>query len=498
MEYINRGVITDGKVSIDEAAYLTLPRRPPIRIFDLVQRRVAHAPFDEAVWDATMAPRVSVALHPFQREAVFRMVTERRVLNASSMGLGKTVQSIVAAGIVRESPEQPELVLCPGYLCDNWAREVARFAPGVTSRIFKGGKDDLRALLYDPGIKIVSYETAAILFAKLTRVARGRMYFRTVICDESHMLKNHRSKRFEMLHAVIRAADNVFLLSGTPAPNRCEELFAQFSLLEDMGPHEAFAVRYCGATPENGMRTDGASHTRELAFLSSLLMIRLRREDHVAHLLPPFTRARVDLPPPGNAEFFARGRARMRALARSGDSLEAQALASAMFLETARAKVPAVLAYLAGNLTDEKTIVWVVHHDMHAAIASALASTLGAAAVVGITGATTKRDAALQRFLTDDAARVAVLTVGSCATGYNLAPVRRMVFAELCWTPATLSQCEARVLRLTPGAAREAVTFVYLVSDGTLDEFVFNKLVKKNATAVEVVDRNRDYGDFAF
>ncbi|MGW0810290.1 SNF2-related protein [Nonomuraea sp. NPDC002799] len=52
-------------------------------------------------------------------------------------GLGKTLQTI---GCVAGRAEKgPQLVVCPTSLVGNWAHEIARFAPGLRTTIWRGG-----------------------------------------------------------------------------------------------------------------------------------------------------------------------------------------------------------------------------------------------------------------------------------------------------------------------------------------------------------------------
>ena len=57
--------------------------------------------------------------------------------------------------------------------------------------------------------------------------------FQTVICDESHYLKNLQAVRTTMVCPLIEKARHAILLSGTPCLNRPVELYAQVSALSD-------------------------------------------------------------------------------------------------------------------------------------------------------------------------------------------------------------------------------------------------------------------------
>lgn len=128
--------------------------------------------------------------------------------------------------------------------------------------------------------------------------------FKCVIVDESHYLKNPKSKRTQGLMPILHAARRVLLLSGTPALARPEELYPQIDAVRpgEFGSFSAFAQRYCNAHRTRfGWDTRGASNLPELHDRLSgggVLIRRLKRD--VLDQLPPKRRTRVQLPPLGD------------------------------------------------------------------------------------------------------------------------------------------------------------------------------------------------------
>jgi SWI/SNF-related matrix-associated actin-dependent regulator 1 of chromatin subfamily A len=458
------------------------------------------------------AGRIGASLFAFQREAVYKMVRARRALNAASMGLGKTIQALAALLCLRVPNGKPDLVICPGGLRANWVSEVEAWCGDVgleVQVIDKGGakhrEASLRALLFGPGLRIVSYDTAATLFKALRPGARGRPYFNTVICDESHNLKEVKSKRFEMLCGAVRGARNVFLLSGTPAPNRPNELYTQYSLLrpEVFRIRSAFTKRYCAGHFDYFKRYDdrGASCIEELAFVTSMLVIRMRREDHL-EALPAVTRRKVCITPTARpARFLKLMRDFRGLLGKSEEDPSAQrrlvALASNMFRETALVKAPPVANfvtdYVASNPGANKTVFFCVHRVMLDAVEAVLPE--GSFIVISGKTPLAARPALIERFLRDGACTYALLTLGACSTGINLVPAPSMIFLELHWTPSELLQAEARINRIG-GASK--LDYTYLLCSQSLDDMVFKKMLRKNSLVRDVIDGGKDYGDLEF
>ncbi|GBG29815.1 Helicase, putative [Hondaea fermentalgiana] len=414
-----------------------------------------------------MGVRARESAFPFQRDAVAKMILARRSLNATSMGCGKTMQALCALAALRAGDAtRRDVVLCPGYLRENWAREARTWLPeGIPVHVIarageKHRDESTRLLLQAPGLKIISYDMAATLLRRAGMGVRNKRLFHTAICDESHYLKEPLTNRYRMLQNPLLLADNLLMLTGTPAPNRPRELFAQFHLLRKstFGNSYTFATRYCNGFRDHFGRFDdrGESHVDELALLAQKLIIRVRRED-VLKDLPDSSRTKVVL----EAKSTLALRRMMREfseLAKQADSdssaaFKLQTLTSSMFRETCRVKTPPVLEYLRDQVADsgmEKTIVFVKHVDMLTSIENSVLAPRGEDFYVAIKGATPvpQRTALIDRFLKSPSCRVALLTIGSCSTGLNMVPVARMIFAELTWSPSELAQCEARINRI--------------------------------------------------
>jgi hypothetical protein len=154
--------------------------------------------------------------------------------------------------------------------------------------------------------------------------------------------------------------------------------------------------------------------------------------------------------------------------------------------ETALAKVPAALELIAaltapldgddGNGPPRKLVVFAHHRRV---IAELLAG-LGARAVQ-LTGSCTaeSRSEAVERFQTDPSVSVFVGSIRAAGVGLTLTAASQVLFLELDWSPAVMSQAEDRCHRI--GQAGN-VLVTYLVFQGTLDEKIAEMLVSKQST----------------
>jgi superfamily II DNA or RNA helicase len=196
------------------------------------------------------------------------------------MGLGKTVQA-VALLLARQS-DGPSLVVGPMSVGFNWVREIERFAPSLTPRLFRGISS--MAMLEGPApgtVIVASYELLAYYDSAFSAVTWG-----TVVFDEAQALKNASTRR-------ARAAANLDAgfrlgLSGTPIENRTEELWSLFNVTLPglLGTADRFRERF--AIPIE--RHKDARASRQLARLIRPFVLR-RLKQQVATELP----ARTDL-----------------------------------------------------------------------------------------------------------------------------------------------------------------------------------------------------------
>ncbi|SFF62369.1 Helicase conserved C-terminal domain-containing protein [Duganella sp. CF458] len=146
---------------------------------------------------------------------------------ADDMGLGKTVQTIAHILVEKEAGrlDHPALVIAPTSLMNNWQDETARFAPGLKVLLLQG-KD--RAELFDQIPKVDLVLTTYALLPRDEEKLREHD-FHLVILDESHYIKNTRSKAAQS--AGLLRARHRLCLSGTPLENHLGELWSQFHFL---------------------------------------------------------------------------------------------------------------------------------------------------------------------------------------------------------------------------------------------------------------------------
>ena len=208
-------------------------------------------------------------LFPHQKAGVKFLATAKRALLADEPGLGKTAQAIRALKEMNDKDEEvfPTLVVCPNTLKKNWAREFARWYPGVTTQVIKGTSTQ-RKKQFDIAVEsnidviIINWESlrthsrlapyGSVALARCKecgghddKISLNRcevhkrdlnnIDFHAVIADEIHRSKDPKSKQTRALWAATGDAKIRFALTGTPVANNVVDMW---SILHWLSPKD--------------------------------------------------------------------------------------------------------------------------------------------------------------------------------------------------------------------------------------------------------------------
>ncbi|KAF0990376.1 hypothetical protein HZS_6206, partial [Henneguya salminicola] len=151
---------------------------------------------------------------------------------ADEMGLGKTLQTISLLGYMKHfgNNSGPHIVICPKSTLANWSNEFKRWCPTIKVTYFSGNKDERHQWYQDVVFKgdwdviICSYEICI-----KDKTYFNKIFFRYVIIDEAHRIKNECSKLSEIVRGF--KSSNRLLLTGTPLQNNLHELWALLNFI---------------------------------------------------------------------------------------------------------------------------------------------------------------------------------------------------------------------------------------------------------------------------
>jgi SNF2 family DNA or RNA helicase len=165
-------------------------------------------------------------LKPYQVEAVEKMVTQKRILVAYEMGLGKTPMTIAAVEGLRDQGKMTRtvLVLCLASLKYQWQKEITKFSD--SSVLVIDGTKTQRATQYSQAIDhdyiVMNYEQVVNDYDILRTIE-----FDAIICDEATAIKGFRAQRAKKVKELAKTVQVKFALTGTPIENgRPEEIFS--------------------------------------------------------------------------------------------------------------------------------------------------------------------------------------------------------------------------------------------------------------------------------
>lgn len=185
-----------------------------------------------------------------------------RCIIGDEPGVGKTAQAL---GVIHELRALPAVIIVPASLKVNWRRETKRALPYASVEIIRGTRPQPRLLWAD--VVIINYDILPDWMGNLP----GPL---AVVADESHWIKNPAIARTK---AAIELAGQVpdgqgarLCLSGTPLPNRTNEIMTQLEMIGRIGN---FGGK---TTARKKWQTRGAELNRELR--STCYLRRLKKD----------------------------------------------------------------------------------------------------------------------------------------------------------------------------------------------------------------------------
>ena len=236
-------------------------------------------------------------LYKHQEDGIKFLLSRNGCILADDMGLGKSMQSIIAA---LESGAKKILIVTTSSTKINWQREINVFCNETkivdgkywdTSKFTIINFDILKNFhTLPPTKKLKEGEKEPFMLRDMVDSK-----FDLCIVDEAHNLKNNDSIRGKIMVdlCVKYNIPKVWLLTGTPVANRPMDFFNLLKIIKspiaDNWKH--YAVRYCDGrkffrTLKNGQRkqiwlTDGASNLEELANKTKNILLRRLKTDAI-------------------------------------------------------------------------------------------------------------------------------------------------------------------------------------------------------------------------
>ncbi|MFJ6052797.1 DEAD/DEAH box helicase [Streptomyces sp. NPDC092307] len=436
---------------------------------------------------AEMRTVLTADLRPYQARGVswLRESIEAHggAVLADEMGLGKTLQTI--GWLAGSAARAPQLVLCPTSLVGNWAHEIARFAPGLRTVIWRGGPPPEVA---GGTVVLTGYPTL-----RSHGPALAGIRWSTAVFDEAQVLKNPRTQVSKAARTL--AADARIALTGTPVENHLDELWA---LLDLVAPH-LFANRAQFRRRFVRPIADGsrAASARLRGAVEPVVL--MRKKSQVAGSLPAKIHAELicDLSEEQEQLYdrlldqvvddgFGTGARRQSKVLAVLTSLKQVCNHPGLItddlgeLAGRSGKLDLCTDIVAANLeNDAPTLVFTQYRRTGELLVRHFAEQFGVGAPFFHGGLNQEQRADIvRRFRSDDGPRVLVLSLKAGGTGLTLTRAADVIHFDRWWNPAVEAQASDRVHRI--GQTR-TVTVTTLTTGTTVEEHIAAMHHRKSA-----------------
>lgn len=200
-----------------------------------------------------------------QSEALDFLAGKPAAMIGDEMGLGKTLVVLAHLKWLRDemeflgdAPPFPTLVVCPLSAVSVWEREVIKFGYQFKVMNLTGPRmSRIKNLATPADIYIINFEGLRLIPNYLMQ--KG---FRTLICDESHRLKERGAQQSKVARELSRSVPRRYLLSGTPVTKSPEDIWGQFNIIDPkiLGDFFVFRARYIELKSMN-IRVGGSLRT---------------------------------------------------------------------------------------------------------------------------------------------------------------------------------------------------------------------------------------------
>ena len=410
-----------------------------------------------------------------QKEAIEKLVRNKKFILADDMGLGKTTSTIIAA---LETGAKKILIVCPASLKINWQREIENYS-NRSVYISEGKKFST-----EHDFVIVNYDILKN-FHDIKDKEKSeimKINFDLVIMDEAHMISNPQAQRTKIANDIASKSERVWLLSGTPMTSRPMNYYNLLNLVDSpvAANWMAYAKRYC-----NGFQFSvGKRKVWNVTGASNLEELRERTQTHILRRLKEEV---LDLPEKIITPVYLRLKSKdyeelMGEYFDWYDSRPEES--SSLTIQFSKLmKVRKVIAQekinntieLAENIIEQgkKVIIFTNFTDT----LNIIYNHFGKQAVY-LDGSCSKfhRQNAVDEFQTNDKIRVFVGNLKAAGVGITLTSAEAVIMNDLSFVPAEHSQAEDRSHRI---GQKNSTSVYYPLFENTIEGAIYDILNRK-------------------
>jgi SWI/SNF-related matrix-associated actin-dependent regulator 1 of chromatin subfamily A len=428
-----------------------------------------------------------------QKEAVQKLVENKKFILADDMGLGKTTSTIIAA---LETGAKKILIICPATLKINWKREIENYSD--RSIFISEGK----TFSTEHDFVIINYDIIKN-FHDTKKKDESQVIaanFDLVVVDEAHYIKNPTAQRTKLINDIAKNVDRLWLLTGTPMTSRPMDYFNLLHLIESPVAKNwmAYAIRYCSGYQFNvGGRkvwnVTGSSNLEELRDRTTGLVLR-RLKENVLDLpekiiTPVYLRLKSKAYEEVMGEYYDwydKNPEESKSLTVQFTKLTKvrQIIADEKILQTIE---------IAENIIEQgkKVIIFCNFTDSLNKICQHFGKT-----AVKVDGSMSKpeRQHSVDNFQESDKVKVFVGNIKAAGVGLTLTAGEAVIMNDLSFLPSDHAQAEDRAYRY---GQKNNVLVYYPIFENTIEGVIYDILNNKKQVIATVMGDNLNSSDMA-
>ena len=429
---------------------------------------------------------------------------------ADDMGLGKTIQILSLLLVLRKQnrgERKPSLLVAPASLLANWASELERFAPSLSSLIAHPSALPAADLMTLAPERLQDVDLVITSYGSLLRIPwLAEASWRLVVIDEAQAIKNPDAKQTRI--AKMLKAQAKFALTGTPVENRIGDLWSIFDFINPglLGSSKEFSnfVKRLEDRPHNPY-----APLREL--VRPYILRRLKTDKTVIADLPDKTEVKAFCQlSRKQAALYKQAVEELTEALDGADGIRRKGLVLSFLMRFKQicnhpsqwlgdgawseedsgkwARLRDIAEVIAAK--QEKVLVFTQFREMTAPLAAFLGSIFGRAGLV-LHGETEvkKRKDLVRRFQEDEAVPFFVLSLKAGGAGLNLTAASHVVHFDRWWNPAVENQATDRAFRI--GQNKNVLVHKF-VCRGTVEEKIDQMIESKRQLSKDLIEGGAD------
>lgn len=410
-------------------------------------------------------------LKPFQAIGCLYMLLNKRMILGDEMGLGKTIQALAS---VELSNQKPCLIVCPNSLKLNWKKEI--------SNCFKNQNIEIlnKKSKKDADFYIINYESLHNYLDLIQEIKP-----KSAILDESHYVKNQKTKRTTSCQKAIKNIEYRFALTGTAILKSPVDLISQLKIINQLdyfGCENTFIEKFCGNS-----NTQWGKDIRKGASNITVLNKELRESCFIRRIKEQVTK---DLPDKSRSYIYLNSSTKeykkefkiFNELPRKEKIHKLEHLRQL----AAEEKIEDVKEWINNfQETERKLVVFAYHKDIQDKLISAYPN--AAKIISGMSD--DERQQNIDLFMEDENCKIIICSLKAASVGLTLTAASDVLFAEMDWCAANNTQAEDRCHRI---GQKNNVNIWYLVAKNTIEEQILKVVSNKLSLYEKLYNSNID------